>query len=82
MPRSSSLLGPQQARKRPVPPLDSDAVPADMKDVMLSLSTIAVAEAPARRSGGRRRSRQRNIEAETRMNRRGLHDDLAPATTR
>ncbi len=65
-----------------IPPLDSDAIPPDVKDVMLSLSTIAVAEALARRSGRRRRSRQASIEPETRTNRRGPRDDLAPATTR
>lgn len=42
-----------------VPALDSDAIPFDAKDIMLSLATIAVAEALARRSGARRGSRKR-----------------------
>ena len=45
-----------------IPPLDSDAIPGDVKDIMLSLATIAVAEALARRAGRRRgwrRSRAR-----------------------
>ena len=41
-----------------IPPLDSDAIPGDVKDIMLSLATIAVAEALARRSGRRRGSRR------------------------
>jgi hypothetical protein len=54
-----------------MPPLDSDAIPFDVKDIMLSLATIAVAEALARRSGGRRGSRRRRLEPEARTNRRG-----------
>jgi hypothetical protein len=59
-----------------VPPLDSDAIPADVKDIMLSLGTIAVAEALARRSGGRRGSRRRSLEPNARSNRRGQRDLL------
>jgi len=47
-----------------VPPLESDAIPGDVRDIMLSLATIAVAEALARRSGGRRGSRRRRLEPE------------------
>lgn len=59
-----------------MPPLDSDAIPFDVKDIMLSLATIAVAEALARRSGGRRGSRRRRLEPEARTNRRGQRDLL------
>lgn len=61
-----------------IPPLDSDAIPFDVKDIMLSLATIAVAEALARRSGGRRGSRRRRLEPEARTNRLG-QDDLLTA---
>ncbi len=59
-----------------IPPLDSDAVPADVKDIMLSLSTIAVAEVLARRSGGRRRSHQRKLEPEATKNGRRQREAL------
>ena len=59
-----------------VPPLDSDAIPFDVKDIMLSLATIAVAEALARRSGGRRSSRRRRHEPDARTNRQGRPDLL------
>ena len=59
-----------------VPPLDSDAIPFDVKDIMLSLATIAVAEALARRSGGRRSSRRRRHEPDARTNRQGQPDLL------
>ena len=39
-----------------IPALDSDVIPFDVKDIMLSLATIAVAEALARRTSGRRRA--------------------------
>ena len=54
-----------------IPPLDSDAIPGDVKDIMLSLATIAVAEVLARRSGGRRGSRRSRLEPEARKNRQG-----------
>ncbi len=38
-----------------IPALDSDVIPFDVKDIMLSLATIAVAEALALRTSGRRR---------------------------
>lgn len=59
-----------------VPPLDSDAIPFDVKDIMLSLATIAVAEALARRSGARRGSRRRRHEPDARTNRQGQPDLL------
>lgn len=59
-----------------IPPLDSDAIPADVKDIMLSLSTIAAAEALARRSGGRRGSRRSRLWPEARTNKRGQRDLL------
>ena len=61
-----------------IPPLDSDAIPADVKDIMLSLSTIAVAEALARRSGRGRGSRRRRLEPEVGTRKRG-QDDLLTA---
>ena len=61
-----------------IPPLDSDAIPADVKDIMLSLSTIAVAEALARRSGRGRGSRRRRLEPEVGTGKRG-QDDLLTA---
>ena len=39
-----------------IPALDSDVIPFDVKDIMLSLATIAVAEALALRTSGRRRA--------------------------
>lgn len=39
-----------------IPPLDSDSIPGDVNDVMLSLATIGVAEALARRTVRRRGS--------------------------
>ena len=59
-----------------VPPLDSDAIPFDVKDIMLSLATIAVAEVLARRSGGRRGSRRSRLGPEVRAHRRGQRDLL------
>ena len=65
-----------------VPPLDSDVIPFDVKDIMLSLATITitititVAEALARRSGGRRSSRRRRHEPDARTNRQGQPDLL------
>lgn len=59
-----------------IPPLDSDAIPADVKDIMLSLSTIAVAEALARRSGGRRGARRARPGPEAGSNRRGQPQPL------
>ncbi len=59
-----------------IPPLDSDAIPADVKDIMLSLSTIAVAEALARRSGRRRGARRARPGPEAGTNRRGQPQPL------
>ena len=59
-----------------IPVLDTDAIPADVKDIMLSLATIAVAEALARRSGGRRGLRRSRLGPEARPNKRGQRDLL------
>lgn len=59
-----------------IPPLDSDAIPGDVNDIMLSLATIAVAEGLARRPGGRRGSRRSRLGPDARTNRRGQRDLL------
>lgn len=58
-------------------PLDTDAIPAAVKDIMLSSATIAVAEALARRSGGRSGSRQSRLRSEPRTNSKSSSDVLA-----
>ncbi len=68
-----------------IPALDSDAIPPDVKDIMLSLSTIAVAEVLARRSGSRRGPRQTRLEPAVRLSggeatSNGQSDVIAEAT--
>lgn len=60
-----------------IPPLDTDAIPAAVQDIMLSSATIAVAEALARRSGGRSGSRQSRLRSEPRTNSKSSSDVLA-----
>ena len=60
-----------------IPPLDTDAIPAAVKDIMLSSATIAVAEALARRSGGRSGSCQSRLRSEPRTNSKSSSDVLA-----